>query len=464
MKKCILLVVNTSTYFSGLIPIARQLKKTGKYAPFFCFCGIYPTIKGDQQVCRKEKIDYVLMPQSAPRRYSKLASMKNMIFSPVRRLFPAEVLLTLKDYWAEIKAVKNLIRRHKPVAIILAADIVGYNTSIFVKIGHELSIPSVVIPQWMASPTEPAEYIFKNPDFQMNKWRNRLAGKLYPKWVYTYKGKRLLRLPASQVIAKELFGLAPKTPWILHSGQADVIALESDAIRTYCEREGLNKDKMKVVGSISNDILFKVASSVGIERDKILEELSLDAKKPIILTPMPPDFLYVLGGRPECDFPNYKSLIEFWVKSLTKNKKYNVVVSLHPSDNVNEFSYIKKWGAKISNRSIVELIPVCDLFVSSVSATIQWAIACSKPVLNYDVYKYRYHDYDSAKGVITVESKSDFIKYLKKLAEDKKYLNKITKLQKTSAPDWGILDGKSRERLIKIIKGISKKYDQKARS
>jgi len=375
---------------------------------------------------------------------------------PWARGFLKALFLTVRAYRRELKYIDNLINTINPTIVILAADNVWYNTSSFIKCAHRKKIPSVIIPQWMAGAREPAEFIYNNPNYGMTIL-NKFAAILFPKWAITYGGKKLLRLPAMQVLAKQLLGLDPKRPWILHSSRADVIALESEAMKIYCENEGLEKEKLKIVGSISNDTIFHIASNIKTERDKILRELNLEIQKPVILSPLPPDFLYVQGGRSECEFSDYKKLVEFWIKSLAESKRFNVIMSLHPSVNVDKLKYVEKWGVKISTRSIAELIPICDLFVASVSATIQWAIAAGKPVLNYDVYKYRYHDYDDAKGVITVESKKDFIKYLNKLTADKGYLAEITKLQQSVATKWGRLDGKSGERIMGLVDAIIEK-------
>ncbi len=285
----------------------------------------------------------------------------------------------------------------------------------------------------------------------MGKITNRLVGRLYPKWLYTHRGRRLLRLPAAEVLAIEWFGLAPKKPWVLHSAPSDVIALESEAIRAYCQKEGLPSSRLKVVGSIHNDILFAGLMKKRRLRLALCHKLGFDARKPIILSALPPDFLYATGGRSECDFTDYRKLVEFWVKTLVGNATREVLISQHPSVKISDFKYIERWGVKISDQSIIELIPLCDIFVASISATIQWAIACGKPVINYDVYKYRYGDYDKTPGTITIEGKADFGKYLNKFIRDKKYLQRMTKRQAAVAAEWGRLDGKSGERILQLI-------------
>ena len=62
-----------------------------------------------------------------------------------------------------------------------------------------------------------------------------------------------------------------------------------------------------------------------------------------------------------------------------------------------------------------ELVPLCDVFVASISSTIRWAIACGKPVVNYDVYRYRYTDFIGVEGVLTCEEQDEFVSVLRRL-------------------------------------------------
>lgn len=137
---------------------------------------------------------------------------------------------------------------------------------------------------------------------------------------------------------------------------------------------------------------------------------------------------------------------------------------MHPSVTYDQMKYIEKWGVKISQRQLPELMSLCDIFVVSVSTTIQWAIACGKPVLNYDVYTYRNSAYKNLKGEyiqvngeIVVENKKDYLFYLKKLTEDKKFYEQKAKEQKSIMRHWGVGDGKSSQRLLKLFDSLTKK-------
>lgn len=460
MKKRVLFVINTSTYFSSLFFMARFLKKSGEYTPVFFFSQSYLTIDAHEKLCRKEGIKFFKREEKKTASRSKIAAGKIILGGLLRKFFLIEFLVVWTGFKKEIAYITRLLKKVRPDLIVLAGDIVAYNTSIFIKKGHEVKIPTIVFPLWMAGPKESAEFIFGDPNYSAENLLNRLAAKMYPKWAYVYEGKKLLCLPWSQIFAKEWLGISSPLPWALHSSGADVIALESEAVKSYCLREGLQENCLKVVGSLHNDILSRVLSKERSLRLALCRELNFDEKKPIILAALPPDFLYIAGGRSECEFSSYRELVEFYVKALVGSPRRQVIISLHPSVRIDDFRYIEKWGAKISDKNIIELIPLCDIFAASISATIQWAIACSKPVLNYDVYKYRYGDYDRVPGVINVEHKADFVKYLKKLSSDSNFYKKIAQKQKSAASEWGMLDGKSGARILKLTDRLIETYSR----
>lgn len=452
--KIVLLVVDTNTYFTGLIEIARKLNDISDYTPFFYFSIDYPTRNKDLDTLNTEQIQY----------YCENGSEEKIRYIPkiFANLFPFRILRTYNKYRRKYYLINNILEKNKPVLVVLAADNIWYDTAIFIKIAHIKNIPSVIIPQWVANSKEPAEYIVRNAEYDAKKYPNKILTKIYSKWFIKYKDKTLIRLPAEHVLVKEWFKLTPPLPWILHSGSADKILLESRSMMKHLLNAGLEKDNLVVTGSVQNDLMAKHIRNYKDEKTSLYKRLKLSKYKPIILTALPPDFLYQPGGRPECEFKNYNSLANYWVKTLSElEDNYNIIVNLHPSVTKKEINYLKKYPVIISESNIIDLIPFCDFFVASVSATIQWAIVCSKPVINYDVYQYNYDDYANVKGVIHINNKSEFVRIINKIAFDKKFYKQITAEQKKSADDWGMLDGNSGKRIIKMFDRLTQKTDDK---
>ena len=98
-----------------------------------------------------------------------------------------------------------------------------------------------------------------------------------------------------------------------------------------------------------------------------------------------------------------------------------------------------------------ELIPLCDLYVASISATIRWAISCGIPVVNYDTYRYRYGDYDKAAGVIQTETLADFRAHLTRFVNDPSYAADLVERQRSAMQCWGTASDKMPERFAGLV-------------
>jgi len=475
----ILLIVHTNTYFAGLAEIGKLLKRHGKYEPLFLFPLKYPTLQRDIDICLKENLPYILEPgivisngtrssvnrtniESGSPQKPLIGKLLSMMIAGIRistRFFlntiPINVLHQLYLLKRKMTFIRHLIRTEHISLMILPADN-RYDQAAYIKAGHIEHIPSVVIPQFMAGSLEWAEFVWDRPDYNAQKITNRLVGALYSHWIYEHKGRKLVAKPVDQALAYEWLGIAPPLPWILHSGFADALALESAAIRDYCISEGLPKERLVVTGSCTHDIITDIFVNSTKKKIELCSAMDLSPDIPIILSALPSNDMAM--GRSECEFQNYIDLLEFWCKSLAAIKGYNIIICVHPSVRADDLLFIEKWGVKIAKEPTYKLIPLCDIFVAAVSATIQWAIACGKPVLNYDVYQYHYTDYNNIWGVIKVNARLDFINTLHLLTTEPEFFAEISARQLTNAEKWGQLDGKSGERLIQLFDRIIDKY------
>jgi hypothetical protein len=338
--------------------------------------------------------------------------------------------------------------------LILAEDNVGYETAVWIKAAHSRGIPAVIVPFTVATALEPAESIFGNRAYSIKKIGNRLAGKFYPHWVYTHKGRKLVRLPAPQILAKEWLGISSPAPWIMNAGDADAIAVESEMMLRHYRREGIADDRLVMTGALTDDRLVATRSDACGMYARLCEQLGFDRERPLILCALPPDQL--LFNKDQTNFNNYSEMVEFWIRTLMALPGWNVVLKLHPRTSLDEIAHIEQFGVKVSSWDTVDLVPLCRIFVASVSATIRWAIACGIPVINFDVYRLGYTDYAEAKGVLTVEKKSEFSRLIRKLAGDPLFYKEIRTIQEAAGPAWGILDGKSADRMLCLFSDMMK--------
>lgn len=440
-----------------------MLNSSAEYEPHILFPANYPNLAKHIEICSAEQIGFTALALPIPSgaiTSGFLARAKRSIIARSKAallVFPITGYLSyLTMFESRLRTIRRVLASTKADLMILGGDIVGHDMALYIKAGHELAVPSVLLPGWMASAREPAELYFENPRFFLNRPMNRLLGHFFPRWIYEHRGRALVRQPAQEALALETLGLAPPLPWILHSGFADKIAVESEAALKYGLAEGISETAMVVTGSRTHDKMHDQIAIAREARAKLCNDLALAQDKPLLLSALPPDQLYGLG-RPECDFSSYRDLVKFWISALCAAADGNVVVSLHPSARKGYEPFIAELGAKISDQPVAELIPLCDYYVACISATIQWAIACGKPVINYDVYRYRYTDYQGLKGVLTIEKQDEFLDVLRRMASDDTFRNEITELQKIDAPRWGNLDGKAGQRIVALFDELVEK-------
>jgi hypothetical protein len=485
MSKTVLICVHTNTWFVELFRFAKLLKPIQEYNPVFLFSNPYPHYLDDAVKCSQEKL-MALNSSGAEINFSPLkkgeservnpagirgqltrlsihSSSKNSIksklsqaiFSPKRENFITRLLQQIFLFKIRYVLINKILEIHKPSIVVLGGDMVGYDTSVYIKLAHRKNIPVLIVPSTMSNGLEQAEAYYHNPDHSLGRWINRLAANLHPGWVLKHRGRKLLRVPGERVLLMELLGLAPPLPWVFNSGYADAIAIESKQMKQYYLDCGIQEKQLRLVGSLADDLMVNMIKNRNQYRAEVCKEFGLKNNKPILLSALPPDFLYMPGGRPECDFNTYPELVRFWVRSIAIAEEYHVFVCLHPSATYETFKYIENWGVKIVKRNTAELVPLCDIYVASVSSTIRWAIACGIPVINYDVYRYRYTDYLGIEGVLIVEEQNDFKNSIKTLVKDNNFYNQIMKAQGSIAGNWGMFDGKVGKRMISLIDELS---------
>lgn len=349
------------------------------------------------------------------------------------------------------RRLRKLIHERNIKLMLLAEENAAYQTNLAVLEARRAGAASIVIPYTIANATEAAEHAYDTHRLWVRGPLSRLIARLYPKWTFRYRGRRLLFMPALRILATELLRLAPPDPWMINSGFADAIAVESPFMREYYRTNGIPESRLVLTGSVSDDLLFHARKNVTQGKQQLAIKYHVDPDKPLLLTAFPPPWF----PRPGCDFADYPSLMEFWLGALRAVQGWNSLISLHPGISKEDRERIAEFGIPVAQENVVALLPLCNAYVASISATIRWAIALGIPVLNYDVYKYQFHDYDTAAGVMTIEIKEDFLYTLKMLTSDNNYFQDAMNCQRDCQKDWGMLDGRCGERLLGLIERLT---------
>lgn len=349
-------------------------------------------------------------------------------------------------------ACEAVLSQRRYTALIIAEDNVELDTAVWIAIARRHGVRTIILPYTMSNTAEFLESYVGHAPYQVGaESLNRVAARLFPRWAARYKGKHFLRTTAQRIFAAELLGLTPPNPWLMNSGYADAIAVESVAMQEYCLAGGHPARQLVITGSQTDDVIAETLSDVQQRRREYLTSAGLPPEQPVLLCALPPD--QNTFNRPGSEFADFDDLLCFWSECLTEVKGWNVIVRPHPKTSPERLEPLRASGLSVTFDATATLVPICDLYVASISSTIRWAIACGKPVINYDVYQYDYGDYDGVKGVAQVNTRSAFRELVRGLTTDGNRLAAMTAAQQAVAERWGYRDGLSGQRILALVRG-----------
>lgn len=447
----VLFVIHTSTVFVECFRLAKLLVREG-IKPVFTFAYADWTIEAFSNECKEAAIEvYRPSYQRKTTPFEIFRHLASIVLDRWPSLFLSFILEFLQ-LQRSVSKVRTVFKTIKPDLLVLSIDLAGYDSCAYVKVAHEFGRKVILISSIMSNGLDQAEVYYHDRNHHVAGPLRRLVARAFPKWIICHRLRSIFRVPPGRVVAMELLGLAPPKPWLFNSSMADVITMESAAMVEYSAAAGMPREQMALTGSTTDDVMAAVQAESQKRRTALCQSLGFPTDSSLILTAVPPNFLNQPGGRPECDFNgNYESLVDFWLKSCSGFAGYNVVVALHPSVPPSEIHKFERYGARVARLNTAELIPLCDIFVASISSTIRWAIACEKPVVNYDVYRYRYTDFVDLEGVLTCEEQEEFRALLARLTSDPKFAAEIRRRQTAVSRQWGCLDGRSGQRLVELV-------------
>lgn len=211
----------------------------------------------------------------------------------------------------------------------------------------------------------------------------------------------------------------------------DYVISGSEAMRKpFSEAFKVSKKKILSIGTPNIDYMLKP-----LDKKKIPGKYKYLMKKPIIL--YAPTFRDNKGN-------DFKDLI-----SSIDTNKYNVIVNMHPKSK----DQMIQMNGVIYNPDIhfLDLIKMCDYFITDYSAAMLEALIANKKLL---LYVYDYHLYEKETGLninlfneykYTSKEVSDIIKWLDKKNIDKKEMDEFKNKYVTN------LEGDSTKKVCELI-------------
>jgi hypothetical protein len=344
----------------------------------------------------------------------------------------------------------------QPDLIVLLEDNAEGLTGLVSHAARKHKVPYVILPDYIPNPAEPARYYFNNPLHSADTLTGKLVQLFAPRWIMEYDGKRLLRLPGHAILVKSIRGQHCPQPWVLNAGYTDALLLESKASLKHYESLGFKPEKLRVIGGAVEDGLHAIRLEKEERRKALDGKYKLDPTKPLIVCGFPPD--QYTAATEGFEYQTYDDLCRNWFSVLaTVSDRANVIVVRHPRMKAGTLSRYATGGVKIAAEPLENILPVADLYVACISTTIRWALALAIPVINYDTYRYDYGDFSPAKGCCEVTSLEAFREEMERMLRPGE-LEKLRVVASADAGQWGLVDGKFRNRLRDSLLEIRNNY------
>lgn len=361
-----------------------------------------------------------------------------------------EVKNWIAFYRGRLEFAARLLQAIDAGTVFLPEDNVERDSACWCRAVHARGGRAAVVSYGLVSPYEAAIAYFGQPDFTVTTAVDEWFVRIYPKWRQAYRDTMMLRLPAARALAMEVLEIAPDNPWVVNTGQIDDIVIESEFMQAQCVGHGIRRDKLRVTGTPPLDMLAQVVANADERRRSSAARWGWDAAKPIILCALPPNQYPSVRSPQHRDFAE---LITAWLSALKAySHRFNLLVSPHPSIDGGLLDHLEAEGTAVVREGAAHWIPICDLYVASASSTIKWALACGKPVVNYDCYGYRHADYDGLAQVISVDAHTDFRGVLD-AAVNPRRLAELTETARKQQTRFGALDGGAVARVDALLRG-----------
>jgi hypothetical protein len=355
--------------------------------------------------------------------------------------FMEQVYRRFLAFFAETIASNNI------EALLIPEDIVGNLWPVAIKAGHDAGAPTLVLPYTLANKEEAFQSLKDQPSYQTKA--NQIAAIRYPRWRLAEGGHDLVRLPSAHIFAHERLGIAPPDPWMMNSGYAECICVDSQAAFDYFRAGGIPAEQMRVVGSVSQDAMAARRAGRAAHLQQLRADLQLSGEKPLLLISGCPNQL--AATVPHCEFNSIGDVAAHVGRSLAPlTEHYHLVVRPHP--NFPEFAaMLRPFGVASTMAPTFSLVPLASVFVAFASATIRWAIACGVPTVNYDVFHYGYGDFAGAKGVVSIQGGDDFERTVGALIPGSARMAALETAAAGDSAQWSMMDGRSLDRIEQEI-------------
>jgi hypothetical protein len=378
-KSKILIPIYNGTYFASSLKLAQKIASVTDYEFIFLFGQDYPT-RREHILTLSGKFEFYLVPSINQNNFAWLVIKK------IKRNFKyldqtVNFYILFRDWRLLKKLLTKIIEDDNIKLFVLPADN-RYKYGQVVKIAHHNHRKVIIIPYWFAGERELIESIGHSSLYRPLRFESWIIKRVAPVYIKIIELDKdhspMIPVSVSEILFNTLTRITPPNPWILHSGYSDKIIVESKKTFEFAIELGFAREQLVLCGSVYLD-----------EMD---EYRRLESKSISILIAVAPNMFNSREHR-QLPFNNYEEYLVYLCSTVSGIDLPNIIFSMHPSDTGNYQFIFDKFNCQVSKEQIHLLLPSAELFIATISATVQWANYLQIPTINFDFYNYSYPDY-----------------------------------------------------------------------
>ena len=347
----------------------------------------------------------------------------------------------VEQYQQKISNSKRLFDDYSPEVFIASSDrVLGYLCCLLSEAKSrkiKVIIPPIAV---ISGSKEVVENRLKKQDINFLANDSGLE-KEFPKQFFSAKNGVLVSFfPVWMLKKLSDLNVLPKSPWRYGESFADILLLDGELQKKNCINEGINPEKLLVVGDTEFDTLYEIWSKKVDERK---------SKKAVIALPQ----LFEHGL---LNLDDQIELVTFICKGAASNN-IKCLLSLHPKMPLSRYQFLETIPqVSISSKPLRTILPDADIFIAiNGSSTWLWAALCGIPTIlcDWSGLDYDFIDHENL-GLDIVRTKDDYPKRLAKLIENHEYYEKQKEMQLTTAAKLAKFDGKAGSRISGVVNGL----------
>lgn len=347
----------------------------------------------------------------------------------------------VKDYQQKVQNTQRLFNDYSPTVLVASSDrILGYLCCLLNEAKSrnvKIILPPIAI---ISGSKEVVENRLKKQDANLLANDTGLDEEFPEQFFSASNGKLVSFYSVWMLKPLSDLGVLPQSPWRYGESFADVLLLDGELQKERCLNEGVDAEKMLIVGDTEFDELY----DIWLEQKS--DEKFIDPKKAVIA--LPQLFEHGLLG-----FEEQTELVNDICNGAASNN-IECLISLHPKMSLARYKYLENIpGMKISQEPLRVILPQADIFIATNgSSTWLWAALCGIPTVlcDWSGLDYDFINHENL-GLEIIRCKHDYFQYLAELSRDNEFYNQQKEMQLTAANLLAKFDGKASLRISEVI-------------